>query len=155
MSEAEKKNLIEWLINHEKRPSSQQEFSRRHYARKTFIWDDRTQNLLALASKIGGNNRIVITEDRIADMVELVHNNNGHAGWDATWRDIRSSYYGILRADVIYLLKQCQVCAGNPRKRPKAPEANMLNSQLFVQNTYAPPSFDDLFPSLAESEQSL
>jgi hypothetical protein len=148
VSEAEKNNLIQWLVNFGKRPSSQQEFSRRHYARKTFTWDDHTQSLLAFASKTGEKNRTVVTEDKIADVVELVHNRNGHAGWDATWRDIRCSYHGIFRADVIFLLKQCQVCAGNPRKRPKGPVGDVLSYQLNAQDTYDLPSFDDLFSSL-------
>lgn len=155
VSESGKHNLIQWLVNLEKRPSSQYEFSRRHYARKTFRWNDRTQTLLALASKTGENDRVVVTEDTIADVVELVHNGIGHAGWDATWRNIRCSYHGILRADVIYLLKQCQVCAGNPRKRPKGPVPDMLNFQLNTQSTYGLPSFDDLFPSLDVPELSV
>jgi hypothetical protein len=154
LSSAERDNIVQWLIDPKKRPSSQQEFSRRYYARKTFAWDDRTQSLYALASKAGGKNRMVITEDKIADVVELVHNNNGHAGWDATWKDIRDSYYGILRSDVIYLLKECQVCIGNPRKRPKSSAANVPSSQLIGQNAYSLSSFDDLFPSLDTLGQS-
>jgi hypothetical protein len=39
------------------------------------------------------------------------------------------SYYGILRSDVIFLLKQCQICVSNPSKRPKGSAATMLSSQ--------------------------
>ncbi|KAL4802473.1 hypothetical protein BDV18DRAFT_146786 [Aspergillus unguis] len=120
VSPIEKENIIEWLTNPEKRPSSQREFSRRNYARKTFVWDNERQDLLAInKSQEGG--RIVVAEDRIADTVEFVHNRNGHAGWDATWKDVSTSYHGILRSDVIYLLRRCQVCLYNPLKRPKNP----------------------------------
>ncbi|KAI9040299.1 uncharacterized protein KD926_008389 [Aspergillus affinis] len=98
ISPTEKENLIEWLTNPEKRPSSQREFSRRNYARKTFIWGNETQDLLAINKTQEGGNRIVVAEDRIAETVEFVHNRNGHAGWDATWKDVSTSYYGILRA---------------------------------------------------------
>lgn len=64
--------------------------------------------------------RDVITEEDIVDAVEFVHLKNGRAGWDATLKGISSSYYSILRADVIFLLKQCPVCAEDPRKRPKS-----------------------------------
>ena len=121
--------LIEWLTNPHKRPSSQKEFSRRHYIWKTFTWDEKTQNLFAVAKKDEEKDRTVVTEDAIADVVEFVHESNKHGGWDATWKDISSSYYGILRSDVIRLLKQCQTCALNPSKRPKGSAAIMQSSQ--------------------------
>ncbi|EED17210.1 hypothetical protein TSTA_022640 [Talaromyces stipitatus ATCC 10500] len=115
----ERENIIQWLTNPHKRPSSQSEFSRRNYVRKTFTWEEATQLLVACPKTEGGEKRVVVTEDMIADIVEYVHENNGHAGWDYTWRDISRSYYGILRSDVIRLLKQCEICAHNPSKRPK------------------------------------
>jgi len=122
VSQREKEIIIEWLTNPHKRPSSQEEFSRRNYVRKTFAWDEKSQTLLAVAKEDEGKNRTVITTDMIADVVEIVHKesgHSGHAGWDATWKDVSTSYYGILRSDVIFLVKQCQVCAENPSKRPK------------------------------------
>ncbi len=80
----------------------------------------------------------------IADVVELVHKENGHAGWDATWKDVSSSYYGILRSDVIFLLKRCQICAENPRKRPKGSTATMPNSRLVDHSGHDLASLDDL-----------
>jgi hypothetical protein len=140
VSLAEKDNLIRWLTNAGARPSSQKEFSRRHYVQKTFTWDETSYILLAIAKKDGDKNREVVTEDMIPDIVELVHESNGHAGWDATWKDISSSYYGILRADVIFLLKRCQICAENPRKRPKGFPYATLNAHV-LDNT---DMFDDL-----------
>lgn len=75
-------------------------------------------------------NRIVITDDLIVDIVESAHMQNDHLGWDATWRDVSNTYYGILRADVIFLLKECQICAQNPSKRPKG-ASSKLNPQSF------------------------
>lgn len=119
VTQIEKDVLVGWLTNPHKRPSSQKEFSRRNYILRTFIWDEQTQSLFALAKAGGDNRRLVITEDKIADVVEFVHESNKHGGWDATWNGISSLYYGILRSDVIHLLKQCQTCALNPSKRPK------------------------------------
>lgn len=118
VSQSEQSNIRAWLTNPERRPASQQDFSRRHYIQKTFAWDTDRQVLVAVA-KGGKENRDVVIEENIVDTVKLVHTNNGHSGWDAIWKGISTSYHGILRADVIFLLKQCQVCAGNPRKRPK------------------------------------
>ena len=123
ISKLDKDIVVEWLTDPCKRPSSQKEFSRRNYILKTFTWDERTQSLLAVGKAKGENGRIVVTEDAIVDVVDSVHQSNNHGGWDATWKDINSSYHGILRSDVIFLLKQCQVCASNPSKRPKGSAA--------------------------------
>ncbi|KAK5998035.1 hypothetical protein PT974_00405 [Cladobotryum mycophilum] len=101
------------------RPSTQKEFSRRNYARKSYKWDESTQTLIAAPNKSKEKDREVVTDDMIVDIVEQVHIHNHHSGWDATWKDISASYYGIMRVDVIFLLKQCVVCANDPRKRPK------------------------------------
>lgn len=114
-----KQDIIGWLTDSQKRPCSQEEFSRRNYVRKNFTWDDNTGTLFTIERDDKEKCRVVITTDAIVDVVERTHLMNGHAGWDATWRDINSSYYGILRSDVNFLLKTCQVCAQNPSKRPK------------------------------------
>ncbi len=129
LNQSDKDILIEWLTNPHKRPSSQKEFSRRNYIWKTFTWDERTQDLLAVAKTDEEKNRTVVTEDNIADIVEFVHESNQHGGWDATWKDISSSYHGILRSDVIHLLKQCQTCALNPSKRTKGSVSTIRSSQ--------------------------
>lgn len=152
ISQAEKDNLIEWLTKPLRRPSSQKEFSRRNYVRKTFTWDENTQKLLAIAKKDEDNDRAVVTEDMIADVVGFVHENNGHAGWDATWKDVSSSYYGILRSDVIFLLKQCETCAKNTRKRPKGSATATFSSQLFDHSVHSILDFTDLFNDNCSTE---
>jgi hypothetical protein len=119
LSQRDREIILEWLTNPSKRPTSQKEFSRRNYVRKTFVQDENTQILLAIDKTNEEKRRMVVTEDEIVDVVESAHEKNGHLGWDATWGDISASYYGILRSDVIFLLKQCQLCAQNPSKRPK------------------------------------
>ncbi|KFY02426.1 hypothetical protein V490_00511 [Pseudogymnoascus sp. VKM F-3557] len=132
VSPSAKEDLIEWLTNPHKRPSSQEDFSRRNYVRKTFAWDEESRSLLAIAKKDEGKVRTVVTTDMIVDVVEMVHKvsgDSGHGGWDATWKNVSTSYYGILRSDVIFLLKQCQLCTQNPSKRPKGTAATMLHFQ--------------------------
>ena len=127
VSQADKEIIIEWIKNTSKRPSSQQEFSRRNYVQKVFTLNESTQCLLAIGKTNEDKARLVVIEDMIADVVESAHEQNGHLGWDATWRDISASYYGILRSDVIFLLKHCQICAHDPSKRPKS-SANAQSS---------------------------
>ncbi|KAH7016440.1 uncharacterized protein B0I36DRAFT_389017 [Microdochium trichocladiopsis] len=148
----EREELIGWLTNHHAPLSSQKEFSRRKDVRKTFTWDQDGQ-MLAAVSKNGGEKRTVITEDCIIEVVELVHTTNGHAGWDATWRDVNHSYYGIMRADVIFLLKRCDICVSNPRKRPKGSNSTKASPDRAGLEAYERQNDKDLL-SLVHHEDS-
>lgn len=68
--------------------------------------------------------------DPLWGVVELVHTSNGHAGRDAAWRDVSHDYYGIMRTDVISLLKRCDVCVSNPRKRPKGGGGGFIQTRV-------------------------
>jgi hypothetical protein len=153
VSQAEKENLIQGLTNTDSRPSSQKDFSRRNYVRKTFAWDEKAQMLFAVAKKDEDKDREVVTADMIVDIVEFVHESNGHAGWDATWKAISSSYYGILRADVVFLLKRCQICAENPRKRPKGLSNAIPNFQLVDHTAHNFLNIDELFFDNSTSDE--
>ena len=80
----------------------------------------KKSNLLAIG-KDNNEHRVVITLESIVDVVKAMHIQINHLGWGATWRDVSSAYYGILRSDVIFLLKRCYVCAHDPSKRAKNP----------------------------------
>jgi hypothetical protein len=49
---------------------------------KDLFWDEKKQNILAVPKKDENKDHIVVTEDMIVDIVEFVHESNGHAGWD-------------------------------------------------------------------------
>ena len=122
ISRTDQQSMIDWLTDSATQPISQRESSRRHYVKKTFAWDAKERTLIELPNGPNAGqkkSRKVVTEDNILETVEGVHRKNGHAGWDGTWKDVRDTYYGILRADVIFLLKRCHICAQDPRKRPK------------------------------------
>lgn len=135
VSRNDQDELLQWLTNPKSRPSSQTEFSRRNYVQKTFKWDEAHQRLLVLPKEDGGTPREAVIHDRIADIVGCVHEENGHAGWDTTWKDVSKSFYGILRVDVIFLLKRCETCRQDPRKRPKhSSTPNLQFEQHFVRD---------------------
>lgn len=136
--------MIEWLINSSNRPPSQQEFSRRNYLQNAFTLDKNTRGLLATGKTAGDKRRIVVTEDVIADVVGSAHEQNGHLGWDTSWRDISTSYYGMMRSDVVFLLKQCQMCAQDPSKCPKSSTNSKPNPQRFNPNVLQPLSTPDV-----------
>ncbi|KAL9014437.1 MAG: hypothetical protein Q9173_000919 [Seirophora scorigena] len=91
VTQTNKELLTEWLTDPHKQPLSQKEFSRRNYVLRTFLWDEQAQNILVSAKTEGEKHRLVVTEDKIADVVEFVHESNKHGGWDATWKDISNS----------------------------------------------------------------
>ena len=82
ISLAEKEKVIGWLTNAAP-ASSSQEFSRRNYTRKTFTWEKDTQQLFTTAKNKDGHARLVVTWDEIVKTVRSIHQNNGHAGWEA------------------------------------------------------------------------
>ena len=134
VTQRDKEVIFAWLMDPIKTPTSQQEHSRRNYVRKAFVWNEALQTLYALPRKEGASVRKVVTDDQIADTVERVHIENGHAGWDTTWKAVSSSFYGILRTDVIFLLKRCQVCAKIPSKRSKTALAHKSDSECVCQS---------------------
>ena len=129
VSQQDKETILAWLTEPFKRPTSQQEYSRRNYVQKTFSWNTSSQTIFALPKNKDGPKREMVTVEEIVATVERVHDANNHAGWDATWRDVSNSYYGILRADVIFLLKRCPVCNCIPSKRPKGQSASRNDSE--------------------------
>ena len=121
ISDEDYQDISQWLTNSDRRPQKQSEHSRREYVRRTFGFDKDEYNepQLVNISPTYQRKRPVVTIPNIPRVVEFVHQINGHRGWDTTWENVRDRYYGILRADVIFLLKRCPVCLNNPSKRPK------------------------------------
>jgi hypothetical protein len=127
-SQADREDIIRWLSDNGK-PSSQREFSRRNYVKKTFYWDEKEHELFAIGRKVVGKGRKVVTEDMIVDTIVMAHQENGHRGWDTTWKDVSESFYGMLRADVSFVLKRCPECAREPRKHPKSRPCNLCDGR--------------------------
>ncbi|KAL7921377.1 hypothetical protein ACQKWADRAFT_313962 [Trichoderma austrokoningii] len=144
ISEERKKNLIRWLDDTLPKPQNQPEYSLRNYTCKTYRWDKETRILWGIGKpeklekptksgrRKGGwkgkgeienesqdgqlPDRLVVTKDEILGVVEKIHMANQHGGVDATWNEISSKYCGIVRTDVIFLLKRCYICDLMPRK---------------------------------------
>ncbi|ETR99770.1 hypothetical protein M419DRAFT_10706 [Trichoderma reesei RUT C-30] len=127
ISREEKWKLVAWLADPNARPTCQKDYSRRNYAQKTYRWDENTQKLFAIPKKDKTGDRIVITEDEILRVVESVHTVD-HGGWDATWESVSKKYCGIVRSDIIFLVKRCGMCIIDPRKRAKGVQAESPGS---------------------------
>jgi hypothetical protein len=110
---------LQWLTSIDGKSLTQAEHNQRHYVRKTFMLDAEGRMISTRPREDAESPRLVVTTDMIADVIETVHVESGHRGWDATWKDVNSAYYGILREDVIFLLRRCHTCLRDPRKKPK------------------------------------
>lgn len=145
ISAEKREDLIRWLTDKVAKSKDQSHYSSRNWITTAYKWDSRRKLLLVGGTneetikgkkKIkrgkGGKNarvgrrseyqdRIIVTEDEILDIVEKIHMSNGHKGWDATWNEVSRKYVGIMRADVIFLLRRCYICSLNPRKNPRRP----------------------------------
>ncbi|EHK46952.1 uncharacterized protein TrAtP1_010435 [Trichoderma atroviride] len=144
ISAERKHSLIRWLADKDAKPQTQSDYSLRNYAFKTYKWDGARHILWGIGksekpekpakngkgkkpwrSGKGGKSsrkfqdRVVVTEDEILNVVEKVHMSNDHGGWDATWDEVSSKYCGIVRSDVIFLLKRCYICTIKPRKQSR------------------------------------
>ena len=120
-------SILGWLRDDARKPTSQKEFNRRNYVRKTFSLDPQTHTLVTSASS-RKKSRIVVPDDMILRTVGLIHVKSNHAGWDATWKRISDGYYGILRSDMIFLLKRCEYCSRHPNRRPKYKSASLADA---------------------------
>lgn len=129
VSQIDKEILIDWLTNSHKRSSFQKKFSWRNYVWKIFAWDEKARNLIAVAKTNEVKNRMMITDDMISNVVKIVHKDNNHVKWDVIWKKVSTFYYDILRSNVIFLLKQCQICVSNLFKRSKSFAITMLSFQ--------------------------
>lgn len=138
-----KHSLIRWLSDNDAKPQDQRDYSLRNYAFKTYRWDGDRHILWGIgkpesekpakngkgkkawrSGKSGKGSkkcqdRMVVTEDEILNVVEQIHMSNDHGGWDATWDEVSSKYCGIVRSDVIFLLKRCYICTIKPRKQSR------------------------------------
>ncbi|KAL7898878.1 hypothetical protein HDV63DRAFT_413458 [Trichoderma sp. SZMC 28014] len=143
MTAERKHDLIRWLSDSNAKPQDQREYSLRNHALKTFKLDGETHTLWSIgkpeSEKPAKNgkakkawkswksgkpskkcqDRMVVTEDEILNVVEQIHMSIDHGGWDATWDEVSSKYYGIVRSDVTFLLKRCYICTIKPRNQAR------------------------------------
>lgn len=118
ISQVERDNIVEWLTNPLQRPSTQKS-SADGTAFGELLNGIITSSFCWLWERPISRSRVVVTGDRIVDLVDLIHQQNSLAGWDATWGTLSSSFYGAVRSGLIFLiflLKRCQI---SPSKRPK------------------------------------
>lgn len=131
ISRQKRANIISWLTDTQRTPVNQTEHSQRHYAVHNFRYDAGTDILWALSSEKHQGERQVVVQEEILRIIEQEHLLSKHSGRDTTWTSISKTYYGIARQEVIYLIKQCEVCCRKAANQSRGPLTPIISTELF------------------------
>ncbi len=75
--------------------------------------------------------REVLAETEILDAIIATHNSLGHAGQDATAKNVGQSYHGVSREKVVFLVKLCEICHRKAQSKSKGPLIPIICTKLF------------------------
>ena len=70
-------------------------------------------------------------ESPIFDIIQEEHSRIGHGGIHLTWAAIGAGYYGIIRTEIIWLLKRCQICIRRASNLSRKPLVPIVTTKLF------------------------
>ena len=126
-----KEDIISWLTDASRHPKDNKEANNRKQAKETFRWDSEKRILYTLPTEKHPQEREIVVESRIYEIIAYKHDLTGHAGMDATWSAIERHYYGIVRNEVRELVKKCQVCARKASNRSRGPLTPIVVFELF------------------------
>lgn len=75
--------------------------------------------------------REVIAESEILDAIIATHNSLGHAGQDATAKNVGQCYYGVSHEEVVFLVKLCEICHRKALSKSKGSLVPIISTKLF------------------------
>jgi len=113
------------LVNPEAKPIAQSDDERQHQynqrgdARSSYQVIDG--QLYRKPSDPQEQPRYVVCEHEVFERIKTVHLQLGHAGKNKTFEILQKRYYGITRAETIWLLKHCRTCLLNRPSNTKGP----------------------------------
>ena len=73
----------------------------------------------------------MVVQEEIFRVIEQEYLLSKHAGQDTTWASIRGVYYGISRAEVKFLIKQCEICHKRAANKSRGPLTPIISTELF------------------------
>ena len=124
-------NIISWIMDDQKTPTTQTEHNLHHHALHSFKYDTEKDVLTFLPSDNHPAERQVVVQEEIFRVIEQEHLLSKHAGQDTTWASIRGVYYGISRAEVKFLIKQCEICHRRAANKSRGLLTPILSTELF------------------------
>ena len=122
---------ITYLTNALYEPSSRADQAKRAFVKTSFQMDEGGYALQACATERHKQARLVIMQSSIFDIIQEEHCRIGHAGVHPTWAAVSQGYYGIIRTEIIWLLKRCQICIRRARNRSRGPLIPIVTTKLF------------------------
>ena len=71
--------------------------------------------------KTKGGDKEVVCDTEVAVYIQRCHEKISHAGIQATFKEVQSRYYGIVRKEVQRLLSHCRICHKTAASRARGP----------------------------------
>lgn len=129
VSLAERQQMIDWITETvQQRGLVEKESRRKSWTKTHFFYQKR--KLWRNPDKFQ-EAREVLAEPEILDAIFATHNSIGHAGQDATAKDVGQSYYGVSREEVIFRIKLCKICHRKTYSKSKGPLVPIISTKLF------------------------
>lgn len=72
-----------------------------------------------------------MTESEIFNAIVTIHNFIGHAGQDATAKNVSQIYYGVTRKEIVFLIKPCEICHWKAPSKSKGLLKPIILTKLF------------------------
>ena len=98
---------------------------------RTFRYDADHDTLWALACTDHLSERVVVVKEDIFRVIEQEHLLEKHASQNMTWKAIKNTYYGISRDEVIFVVKQCEICHKKAANQSRGPLTPIISIELF------------------------
>ena len=103
-------NIVSWFVDTHRTPINQFEHSQHYHTMQTFQYDTDHDTLWALPCTGHSSERVVVVKEDIFRVIEQEHLLGKHIGQDITWEAVKNTYYGISQDEVIFVVKQCEIC---------------------------------------------
>lgn len=72
-----------------------------------------------------------MAEPEIFNAIVIIHNSIGHAGQNATAKNVSQTYYGVTGEEIVSLIKLCEICHRKAPSKSKGPLKPIILTKLF------------------------
>ena len=124
--------IIYYLRNPQASTASDSDRNTKHRAKKLYYLD-RHENLMRKGEVEDGvrmPDRKVVCLGSIYKIVMDLHQEKLHAGRDKLWAELHTTYYGISRPEVMWILDRCEHCLQHRGKDTRAPLMTIKSSNV-------------------------
>ena len=130
--------FIRWLndepswesgINYDDKKQRKADMKKRSWVKENFYVSGNI--LWRKADKKHPEPRKVLAYTELADVIIETHVRLGHAGHNPTCAAVLKDYYGLVRDEIIELLRRCEICSRKHASKSKAPLINIKSTNIW------------------------